>query len=175
FTLPILPGLISFRAGKLGYATWSYQHDVRDRPLRRLDVRLARGFALAGRIEGLPAEDLPRAEIRVEGSGGTQPQGAAPDGTFRIENVSPAAYEVLGWANGIRRIAHAALPDLGPHSPRTVRDIVLRFPPLRELRGRVLDAQGAPVAGATVEANSELASRGSDSTSSRADGTFTLH
>lgn len=175
FALPVLPGLISFRAGKPGYAVWSLEHDVRERPLRWLTVRLERGIALDGRIEGLPAADLPRAEIRIDGSPSMAVHGAAPDGTLHIEDVSPAAYAVVGWSHGVDRIAHADLPDLGPAARRRGARVEIRFPPLVELKGRVVDAQGAPVAGAFVEANSELASRGSDHTATRSDGTFTLH
>jgi protocatechuate 3,4-dioxygenase beta subunit len=175
FALPVLPGLISFRAGKPGYALWGLEHDVRERPLRWLTVRLERGIPLEGRIEGLPAADLPRAEIRIQGSQSMAVHGAAPDGTFHIDDVSPSAYEVVGWFHGVDRIAHADLSGLAAGARGSARQVELRFPPLFELKGRVVDAQGAPVAGTFVEANSELASRGSDHTASRGDGTFTLH
>src|SRR6185369_12299832 len=134
--LPVLPGLISFRASKPGYALWSLEQDVRERPLRWLTVRLERGIPLEGRIEGLPAADLPRVEIRIQGSQSMAVYGAAPDGTFHIADVSPSAYEVVGWFHGVDRIAHADLSGLAAGAHGSVRRIELRFLPLVELKGR---------------------------------------
>lgn len=74
----------------------------------------------------------------------------AADGTYEVEDLAPGVYEILATAEGSSGNALATLPTRGA---RVQVDVDLGSGGLA-LKGRVLDAEGKPLAGAVVVASS---------------------
>lgn len=87
----------------------------------QLDVKLAPGVALRGRVEGqLPKETLVCAEGEVSFGGAR----VAEDGAFAIERLLPGTYTLRLWARGQERIVTLAGARVGENG---VEGVVLRW------------------------------------------------
>lgn len=125
-----------------------------------LQVALARGGTLLGRVVGLSAEQLARLSISAQGTGD---QGPKPDGSFRRDSVPLGEDEVSAYLmpEGTQRSARYTLTDLN-----TPANVELDFAAGVTLTGAVRRG-GRPGAWLNVEAS---APGGQDSLGTTADG-----
>lgn len=127
-----------------------------------LDLQVGRGAALAGLVLDTLDRPVPGAQVRAWSHGRSlpgdllgEPQqhvAAGHDGSFRLEALGP--YVAL-WAEapghlGLTRVTghldEGARWGLAAGGPPIEPPLVLRLSPVRELRGRVLDPDGQPLA-----------------------------
>jgi hypothetical protein len=78
------------------------------------------------------------------------------NGHFSIEDVEPGEYTVLAERRGFSQSSTGAtgapLPSMKVEAGQQIKDIKIRLTPLGAISGRVSDADGDPVAGASVAA-----------------------
>ncbi len=135
--------------------------DVRD-----LRLVVPRGFPIAGRAVDAEGVGL-RAYVQVRNADtrrSTRTQSRA-DGAFEVPGLEDGSYDVTVepedlWRSGPDAVRHAPATVAGVRGGTSGLEVVVSV--ASELRGRVTDTAGAPVANATVEA------RGIDVTSSLA-------
>lgn len=140
------------------------------------DVAVERGGSLTGRVTAAETKlPISGAEIRVHGV--DEPRAVtAADGTYRVPGIDASAAQVMvtaradGYADLARQIH-------GPTSGVQTLDLELEIG--RTARGRIVDAQGRPVAGASVLAlamavDGRMNPRLEVSTRSALDGRFEL-
>jgi hypothetical protein len=120
----------------------------------------AHGFTITGRLLGLSEEEIAAARLPMAGAT------LDAEGVYRVTVQRPGRVLVVALS-GSRSAVRAVEPV--PGQDEVVADLV--FPPVREVTGRVVDAEGGPVAGARLRV---LHSREHQSTSTRSDGTFVL-
>jgi protocatechuate 3,4-dioxygenase beta subunit len=118
---------------------------------RDLRLSLARAGGIAGQVlvDGHP----PRSDFVVLLDGRPLPQASTRGGHFSLEDLPEGAYELHIEVDGFssRRLRAVAV------KPAAITDLdVIRFESRVVLRGRVLDARGAMVAGALVRAGSSI-------------------
>ncbi|HEY1493768.1 MAG TPA: carboxypeptidase regulatory-like domain-containing protein [Candidatus Solibacter sp.] len=76
------------------------------------------------------------------------------EGRFRIDNVKPGEYGLWADAQGYAREAgrfFAPSQTVTVAEEKTIRDFAIRLQPLGAISGRVVDENGEPVPGATVD------------------------
>ncbi len=116
-----------------------------------IDLVLARGARIEGRVvlaDGTPAG---RAQVRLwdPGGGSVDAVGAGPDGRFAFEDLRAGVYRLTASFPG-QLDAESRAVGVAPGPPAGVE---LRFGRgAGAVRGVVVDGQGRPVAGARVEA-----------------------
>lgn len=111
----------------------------------RLDLDLGGGLTLTGSVR-VDGEPLAGAAVAITGAGGGVPLGAhvetAFDGTFRAEGLEPGDYRIVVGSGG---------STLGRRELTLSGDGEIHLDlPAAALSGRVVDAEGAPVAEASV-------------------------
>lgn len=139
----LAPGTRRMAVRAPGLGAWRGEVEVVEQRTRRQDVRLEPGVTLAGRIllaDGRQA----RATVELGGSFGILRSftDTDADGRFRLEGLE--AGELAVHANG-GRDGEARATLLGASGETLAWDAVLV--PGGEIRGRVLDETGAPLAG----------------------------
>lgn len=108
-----------------------------------LDLELMRAATIAGRIVGVPSQNV---RIELEDAERLHQAHADELGRFRTTALQPGAWTVTATdANG-RRVARRIQLEAGDDA--TLDD--LTFPPLPPVRGRVVDPGGRPVLAAAV-------------------------
>ncbi|MGE0193395.1 MAG: carboxypeptidase regulatory-like domain-containing protein [Planctomycetota bacterium] len=119
------------------------------------EIRLPRTASLAGRVveeDGAPPGPgvVQVSYLDVGGSRRYWTASVAEDGTFEVSGLPPdTAIEVrVTIATGAPGRIQLGVP--AGTWPAGARDLEIRLPSGKALRGRVLDAEGAPVAGASV-------------------------
>ncbi|MEZ6009958.1 MAG: carboxypeptidase-like regulatory domain-containing protein [Planctomycetota bacterium] len=149
---------------------------------RETEIRLPPGASLAGRIveeDGAPPGPAVVGVSYLDAGGSRRYWSArvAEDGTFEVTGLPPdTAIEVrVTIATEAPGRAQLAVP--AGTWPAGARDLAIRLPPGSAIRGRVFDAEGAPVAGAGVSCDEPgddgaMGSRGYVSTD--AHGRFTF-
>jgi len=132
-------------------------------------VMTAEGKAVSGAIVSVRAAASTGGD--GHGRGGSQDQ-SGPDGTFLIDGLDPGTYTLTASAAGYR---NAELPPVTIANESDVPAVDVHLEPGRTVRGRVLDANGNGIAGATVMAaasGSAPAGMGAVGASSDVNGTF---
>jgi len=121
---------------------------------RDLEVRLAPGLSLGGRVvdeTGAPVEDL---SVALDGESDEGGQGwiwgrrTGKDGTFRYSGLKPGPYGIRVGTNQPPPFRGAADAEVVgqdfPHLAAGREDLVLRVQRGLHIRGRVVDADGRP-------------------------------
>lgn len=129
--------------------------DVRIQPTTTIAGVLldAEGHPVSGRVV-IEQPGMPPEESLVQGN----------RGAFEFHGLTPGEYTVTGFED------HLALQSLPVVVLAGDRNVLVRLPGTGKLRGRVTDASGSPLPGASVSL--ELARRDSLLAPSRQDGTF---
>ena len=131
-------------------------------------VRLAPGDAIAGRVEGVPAEELAGLEVRAwrataetEGGGfsigpyfGGRSADVADDGSFVVRGLEPGQeYELQARGGRGEEFFMGRARSQRVRARAGDRDVVLRYQPGATIRFQVLDEEtGGPLEQFTVEA-----------------------
>ncbi|HKV08770.1 MAG TPA: carboxypeptidase-like regulatory domain-containing protein [Thermoanaerobaculia bacterium] len=142
-------------------------------PVSGVELRLARGLTLTGRLLGLEPGEMAHAVVEVgspfEVSFPSSVHQAVPDsdGHYRLLDLPPGSWSVRARA-GQRMVAESV--DLAPDSLETVHDLV--FPPLFEVRGQVTSPSG-PLPGVEISLSSQDDQRSTPARTG-ADGTFSV-
>jgi len=156
---------------------------VPDQPNPVVDVTV-KSAGISGRVmngEGKPVSGAivsvkattPAAGGQGHGLGGMQDQ-TEPDGTFLIEGLDPGTYGLTVAASGYRS---ADVPPVTVANESDVPTVEVRLEPGRTVRGRVLDANGAGIAGAmvmTAPSGTAPSGRGALPTTTDVNGTFLI-
>ncbi|MDQ2712234.1 MAG: carboxypeptidase regulatory-like domain-containing protein [Acidobacteriota bacterium] len=97
----------------------------------------------------------------MRGSNGQESPSAASfeDGSFRFDSVSPGTY-VLAVNHPNYRNASGRSQTLSVSDGQQLTDVAIQMSPLATVSGRVLDSEGHPAAGASVELFTTYNSRG---------------
>jgi hypothetical protein len=141
------PGELELAARKLGFGTGRSAKLKVQSGAELDDVRivLPRGALLRGRV--LDAQRFPLAHVRVELTASGEPTRSTvsdDDGTFHFDGARAPAI-VLARGAGFAQARRSVAPnDLGPELELVIENASDR------LRGRVLDARGAAIDGASV-------------------------
>ncbi len=148
------------------------------RDLQDVEVVLAPGAVLSGRVLSPAGQPVPGAEVSLLPEGATAPSllsAAAAlsdeEGRYRLEGLSPGTHAVRAGHEEYR----PALRRLEVRAGTNALDLTLE--PGAAVSGRVVDPRGAPVAGARVVAHpppGETPRGLPDAATSGADGSFTL-
>lgn len=153
---PLPAGAIGLAVSHRGYATERVPAAVRSRQSTDLrDVVLEAGLAIRGRVRDRDGTALPGVLVRAEpargGEGATSDGETDGEGAFLLSGLPAGAYGVVAEAAGF---AHArASATAGGPPVEIVMDAG------GTISGRVVDAEGRPVEGATV--HGEAAETGS--------------
>lgn len=137
-------------------------------PVEGLKLRLLPEAALTVRVLGLEPEDL--ASLRVGTAWGDRFSSFASlgrDGTWRLAHLFPGTKTIRAETAGRWAAAEVTIAE-----GRREAVLDLRFPPVREVRGWVVDAEGRPLPRAAV-----LFRVGDDTLAAadtRADGSYTV-
>ncbi|HYU34497.1 MAG TPA: carboxypeptidase-like regulatory domain-containing protein [Thermoanaerobaculia bacterium] len=141
-----------------------------DHPVDPLRLVLEPAAFLVGKVVDPDGQPVAGAEITLadEPAGKVPATSSGTDGAFRLDGLLPG-----------RRTVHVEHPDwvalsvdLALSAGENRSDLTLAEPRRFDVRGRVVDPQGEPVAGATVGENTEGGVTGETTTS--ADGSFVL-
>jgi hypothetical protein len=120
--------------------------------VNRFDLRLSRGVALVGKVLDAKKNPIGDAELKpLSFLGGSAPATrSAADGSYRLEGVSASAMGMVRVrAPGFTQRVQDMSPNLPPDATGEVaHDFTLH--PSATVTGRVVDAEGKPVAGAKV-------------------------
>lgn len=170
------PGTIEIRAMAAGFqAAWLKNLELRPgQDLRGVEVVLAPGAVVEGRVlspSGRPVSGAQVTLAEMESRGGVfDPVGAISDGDgrYRLEGVGPGPRAVQAEHPDYRRAVRELEVRLGENT----LDLTLEGG--AEVRGRVVDEAGAPVANARVMLRQGFRSWELPSTGSGPDGSFTL-
>ncbi len=146
----------------------------------RVDVRLAPGRQVAGKfvddrgraIGGLPLQ-FARRFARTTSRFGMPEAQTSEDGTFRVSGFAPGTFVVYPRTNRYHTSTQQSF--VVPVSGDAIGlEFVLRRLQEGSLSGRVVDASGAPIAGAEVRAFSRDGSGVHERARTNADGTYRL-
>ena len=121
---------------------------VAGRPVQGIELQLARGATLTGRIRGLAPEEARGVQVHAESSqagGFPDPVRLSKEGTYRIPSLSPGVWEVIATTRDERTAK--GVVTIGPGLEDASLD--LQFMDSLRLSGRIL-LDGAPRAGALV-------------------------
>lgn len=143
------------------------------RPVTGVEVVLAQGGTIAGRVVGRGGRPAAWARVRVEPAGdairpgvlggmGRRAATADAEGAFRIEGLKRTELDVL--AVGERASSEPLRVDL--RASPTAEDLELRLVVDGRIAGRVVDGRGRPVAEVTVSAAADIWAQGLDSAAS---------
>jgi len=148
--------------------------EVRSSSLDGVEVTLARGMSVVGRVLGLQPDELAGVTIEARRKGGGGDEDAVAGrldlaGHYAVEHLPPGDWRVQAELDGGRRHA-AATVSLDGSAREVTRD--LEFGSGLRLTGRLL-YRGDPVAGAHVQL-SGLTATGERSVLSGHDGTFRI-
>jgi len=110
---------------------------------------------IAGALEGetwrvLAEPERSAIELSLPGGDSARFRQAAADGSFRVESLAPGRYRVWARRDG-GGLAGPVAVELDPGAP--VEGVELARSPAGALEGRVRSADGAPAAGAVVQAH----------------------
>ncbi|HEX5720597.1 MAG TPA: carboxypeptidase-like regulatory domain-containing protein [Thermoanaerobaculia bacterium] len=169
----VVPGGFELQASATGYQRSELANlEVRSgQELKGLEVVLAPGAVIEGRVFSPSGQPLAGAEVGV-----TDPTvdfffGTANtdgDGRFRLEGIAPGTRSVQAEHKSYRRAIKELEVRLGENS------VDLRLEGGVEIRGRVVDEGGIPVASARVSLRAGPRSWNQPDAASAADGSFTL-
>lgn len=133
-----------------------------------VEIRLPRGGAITGMVRDERGTPVARAQIRVEGSGrmwgGGDGAQTLDDGSFTIDGVAPGTYRVIAardgsWGSAMRAPGKTDDDRAGEkvevRAGETARVELVVESQAGVIRGRVVDAHGAPVTDAFVDAERE--------------------
>ncbi|MES1245768.1 MAG: carboxypeptidase-like regulatory domain-containing protein [Acidobacteriota bacterium] len=147
FSIPVEENGYELVARKAGYAPAYLTQWAAGGAREDLELRLGREASVSGRLLGFDPSDL--AETRVSAFGadsGMQIPGlVSSDGTYRVQGLSPGEWLVSA---GLGDRSADARVEIAPDDPEILQDLSL--PGRFEVRGRVIDADGAPVEEAEV-------------------------
>ncbi|MBZ5581969.1 MAG: carboxypeptidase-like regulatory domain-containing protein [Acidobacteriia bacterium] len=116
---------------------------------------------VANKTSGAPVKKALVTLRSAEENSGYQALSAA-DGRFRIGNIAAGEYEVWVEAQGfVRQAGPSAALSIELAEGQNRKDLAIRLVPLGAISGRVLDENGDPVAGVTLEARHYSYSRSS--------------
>jgi protocatechuate 3,4-dioxygenase beta subunit len=170
-TLLLLPEVLELRASRAGYAVARYPLKPSEMPVDGLEIRLAKGLSLTGRLLGFEPERLADVQISAAQDRDNWRVGqVSPDLTYRIEDLDPGTWWVT--ASSGTREAHATIEIAGEETSLDLEATRNEGPEIRPkprsvLRGRFL---GLPAGAAGyVSAVQDVASRDAESGE---DGTF---
>lgn len=147
---------VSVHARAEGYALASHALPRGQAPEGAIEIALAGGAAISGRILSPTGAPQPDALVEVHGSRGSPDvrrdrasARSGPDGRFEIGGLSrDQAHTLVASAPGAGRLI-VDLPDFDPaRDPRDLGDLDL--PVASSLAGRVVDADGRPLPNAYV-------------------------
>jgi hypothetical protein len=170
---PLAPGIYVVSFSSDGFVIHRESAAVSAAPLR-LDVRLIPYASISGRVLDPAGKPVPKANVQLLGM--TRPQGrddsADDHGAFTFRNVEPGVYRLSArppgdypapeapadsprtWARvyypGTDRAEAAASLTIAPAADLFGYELALHSVRARRVRGRVLDAKGDPVPGASV-------------------------
>ncbi len=173
----VTPGKIHLAADKEGQGSAKLDDlTVTDAPLAGIELRLAKGGAIVGRILGLSYPELSEVQVTGYGREGRGSFGRADvdfEGNYRIEDVGSGEWTVAARvpSNGRSASGKAQIPAAGAEVT-----LDLEFGGGFSLAGRVLYG-GQPLAGASVGASAEgpgAAPAGGTSAVTDAAGAFRL-
>ena len=143
-------GRYGVRVAASGYASSDpdLEIEVAGQPVEGLDLRLTRGGALVGSVEGVSEEDYARIDLQAIHQEGRGFLGGTVDfeGRFRIENAAEGRWELRGSIRESGRRAEAEVV-LEPGAPEAT--VVLTFGGGLTLTGRARQGE-TPVRGAVV-------------------------
>jgi len=149
--LGVTPGTYRIRGEASGYAPTSVDTpiEVTDQPLAGLEISLARGGSISGKIRGVDARQLADVSIEAQGSGvGSVGHGSADFcGDYRIERLPAGRYAVQGriGSTGRQASGEATIEGEGEGDAR----LDLEFGGGVALSGIALTGE-VPVSGATL-------------------------
>jgi protocatechuate 3,4-dioxygenase beta subunit len=170
FTLREKDGRHEVWAQAEGYAPAQADVAVEGGPVDGVEIRLARGGVLRGRLLGLDRDGLAGATVETTLLPRIQRRSSVePSGGYRIAGLPPGIWEVTARAGG-RTVTGRV--ELAPDAGEAVLD--LDFPRVFEVSGQVLDAGGQPVAAAAVRLFSGGRDGIGDWAYTRPDGSFRL-
>lgn len=169
----VIPGGFELQAMATGYQRSELDNlEVRaGQELKGLEVVLAPGAAVEGRVFSPSGQPLAGAEVGVTDPtvdfffGNATTDG---DGRFRLEGIAPGTRSVQAEHKSYRRAVKELEVRLGENS------IDLRLEGGVEVRGRVVDEGGTPVASARVSLRAGPRSWNQPDSASGADGSFTI-
>lgn len=169
----VIPGGFELQAVATGYQPSSLDNlEVRaGQELKGLEVVLAPGAVVEGRVFSPSGQPLPGAEVGVADPTMDFFFGSATtdgDGRFRLEGIAPGTRSVQAEHKSYRRAVKELEVRLGENS------VDLRLEGGVEVSGRVVDEGGIPVASARVALRAGPSSWNQPSATSGADGSFTL-
>ncbi|MFY9821071.1 MAG: carboxypeptidase-like regulatory domain-containing protein [Thermoanaerobaculia bacterium] len=150
FVLPGNPGSHELLAEKDGFATTETGNVVlKDRSIDGVEIRLSHTLTLAGRVLGIDAAAV--GKISVSSNSPTTNREATVDseGRFEIRDLPPREWTLSAQAGD--RIALDRFTPPAGLAKVVVHD--LQFPPVFEVRGRVIGPKGEPIEGASLELN----------------------
>jgi hypothetical protein len=119
-------------------------------------------------INSLSGEAVGKATVilraRDQGHGLSYADETDASGHFSIDDVEPGEYAVVADRRGFSQQSTGATgappPSVKVETGQSIKDVTIRLTPLGVIAGRVLDADGDPVAGANVAALRSLYSDG---------------
>jgi len=128
--------------------------------------------SLVGRIVDPEGVGVDGASVRVlSGSRTYHDVKSSGDGRYRADGVRGGRYRLVARASGFQDVAFPGTVDLAPGEVRILDDVAIA--PSGRISGRVVDKEGAPVAGARIAAERGGAFGGYTARSG-ADGAFSL-
>jgi protocatechuate 3,4-dioxygenase beta subunit len=144
---PLPAGSLGLLVSHRGHANGRVEAVVRSRQAADLrDVALETGLAVRGRVRDREGAGLPGILVRAEpargGEGATADAETDADGAFSLSGLPAGAYAVVAEAAGFARARASATAGGAP--VEIVMDVG------GTISGRVVDAEGRPVEGATV-------------------------
>lgn len=169
--IDVPPGVIRVGVSHVAYVrAQSDPQTVRPGETVNLELIAHEGGAVEGRVltdRGFPMSGV-QVELRAEREVAPRRVFTSRDGSFRAASLLGRT-TLVAWVQG--RVAARAETEVADGAVQVVN---LTVPgSLRRVEGRVLDARGFPVAGATISITSlERAALGTVQTFSEADGTF---
>lgn len=166
----ISPGRYRVAADGEGYAgTITETFTVESGDVDDLEIVLARGVTLTGRILGVEPDELSTVALHASGpSSGNIPKSVDADGSYRIEDLVPGEWRIGAHllARGLTTSEHIVIEE-----GETAPTLDLEFTPGLALTG-VVTENGQPFGGATLVVSG--GSRGLPSATSGRDGRFRL-
>jgi len=169
----VIPGGIELQATATGYQRTELDNlEVRSgQELRGVEVVLAPGAVIEGRVFSPSGQPLAGAEVGVMDPTRDFFVGISTtdgDGRYRLEGIAPGARTVQAEHKSYRRAVKELEVRLGENS------VDLRLEGGVEVRGRVVDEGGVPVASARVSLRAGPRSWNQPDATSGADGSFVL-
>lgn len=160
FTLELAAGSFDLRVQAAGYlsATSERRHTEPGQPLENVEIVLQRGAVLTGQVLEPDGTPVPNAHVRLDGS--PPETWSDGDGSYRLSGASPGPDTVRADHPGH---APAAVEVDVEAAGENRLDLTLAPREQHEIRGTVLDPDGAPVAAARIQ-----------ETVTGADGSFVL-